>query len=228
MSHFIFFFQVLFEVFYFLSQKSVHFHLLFDDAFQFINVWINIVVHKTYPLDLWDQFAFLSQKLSVFLDGSHVGSKYFLLFFKNVAHLLLESKKLFVILITHCSLHCIKIILDLSLVFHFGLFLNFDFFIDNILIIRVVFWSSYVFLFQCWVAVCRIFIVVWRNDWLFIGIWSILFLLLWVLFFFFFDLIFLFAAQLLVRILLVDGGWFALNIGRFLSDRIARFWYVSR
>lgn len=144
MSHFILFLQVLFEILYFLCQQSVHFHLLFYDTFQLINVWIYIVVHKTHSLDLRNQLALLCQKLCVFLNCSHVCRKNLLLLLKNIAHLLLESKKLLVVFVTHCSLHSVQIVLDLSLVLHLGFFFNFDLLIDDVLVIRVIFGALYV------------------------------------------------------------------------------------
>ena len=132
MSDFVFFFQVFLKVLDFFGEQCIHLHLFFYYSFEFIDIRIHIVIHKADTLNFGYELTFLSQQFRVLLDRSHMGSKDFFLLFKDITNLLLESKELFVFLISHGSLHSIEIISHFFLLFHFGLFLNLNFLIDGI------------------------------------------------------------------------------------------------
>lgn len=115
-----------------------------------------------------------------------MGSEHLFLLFQDITDLFLEVKELLVLLVPHGPFHGIKIIFDLFLIFHFGLVLNLDLLINNILIIWVVFFimiADLLLFVQCRVAVVGyIFGVVSGDNWFFVWIWTILFLLPTILF----------------------------------------------
>lgn len=111
-------------------------------------------------------------------------SKDFFLLFKNVANLFLESKELFVLLISHGSFHGVEIISDFFLLFHFSLFLNFNFFVNGILFNWLIFLIVDAFLLfvqRRVAAVGWVLLVIARSyNWFFVWVWSVL--LSWLLF----------------------------------------------
>jgi hypothetical protein len=138
MSDFVLLFQIFLEVLHLFGEKCIHFHFLLDDVFKFINVRIHIIVHEANTLNLGDKLTFLSEQLGIFLDGSHMRGKDLLLFLKNITNLFLEGKELLILLVPHGPLHGIKIILDFLFIFLFGLFLNLNLLIDDILFSRTI------------------------------------------------------------------------------------------
>jgi len=92
-----------------------------------------------------------------------MGGKDLFLLLQNVTHFLLESKELFVFLVSHCSLHSVQVVLDFFLVLSLGLFFNLNFLVDNVLVVGIIFLflflvGSFIALFverwiaaECWV-----------------------------------------------------------------------------
>lgn len=101
-------------------------------------------------------------------------SEYLLLFFQNIRYFLLESEKLFIFLVSHCSFHRIKII------FYFFFILNFCFLLNlNLLVYDILLsWIILFIIFIIWIHLRRvirgnIILGTWPNDWLFNRIRSI-------------------------------------------------------
>ena len=140
MSDFVFLLEVLLEIVDLFREEGVHLHFLLHDILKLLDIRIHIVVHKPDSLYFGNQLALLGQQLGVFLDCSHVSGEDLLLFFQDVTNFFLESKELFVLFVSHRSLHGVEIVLDLFLVFLFGdlllplLLLDFDLLIDYALL----------------------------------------------------------------------------------------------
>ena len=122
----------------------------------------------------------MGQKFGVLLYSSHMSSEDFFLLFQNVANFLLKCKEFLILFISHSFFHCIKIILYFSFIlnFCFLLFFNLDLFVDNILIMWIIFFV------HRWAIIWWnvIFWTIRWKIWLFIRIWSIFFF--WVLLFY--------------------------------------------
>jgi len=138
----------------------------------------------------------------------------------------LEGKKFFIFLISHCSFHSVKIVFYFFLIFHFSFLLNLYLFVNYIVFKCIIFFID--LFIQCWIAICRIFII-WVECGFFERIWSIFLFVFWILFLFYWVLFFI--ALLLRRI---NCTWLSiLRISTFLRDNITwitiiTFWNVFR
>lgn len=53
--------QIFLEVLHLLAQQFIHLQFLLDDAFQFLDIGVDIIVHESDALDGGDEFALLCE-----------------------------------------------------------------------------------------------------------------------------------------------------------------------
>jgi hypothetical protein len=84
---------------------------------EFLHVRVHVEIHISNSLNFGDQLAFLGEQFRVFLDGSHMGGKNFLLFFENVGDFLLEGEVVLSdIVVLQSRLHDIHVFFNFLLV----------------------------------------------------------------------------------------------------------------